>query len=361
MKKCLTMLTVAAMMVACGADNSKEQAAAAAIAKAKEAVDVKVAAATISNLDVCETYTAELKAYKEINVTPAAQGLHIKEILVDVGDTVTEGQVIAKLDDTTLKQLEIQLATTQDTYDRLKPVRNAGGVSEQQFVQTENTLNALKEQLDQLRKNTVITSPISGVVTARNFEVGDLFASMPLFHIMQVDKLKVKVYVSERYFPDVKLGQSVDISTDIYPGVEFTANVSRINPAIDPSTRTFEVEVTIPNSVIKKEEPKEDSEDSEETEEKSLRLVPGMSAKATFVMSQRNSVIVPAVAVQKQTGSADRFVFVIKDGVADYRFVKDGLRVGENIEILDGVQVGESVAITGLARLLDGKNVNIVE
>lgn len=358
------MLTVAAMMVACGAGDSKEQAAAAAIAKAKEAVDVKVAMATTDTLNVCETYTAELKAYKEINVTPAAQGLHIKEILVDVGDTVQEGQVLAKLDDTTLKQLEIQLATTQDTYDRLKPVHTAGGVSEQQFVQTENTLNALKEQLDQLRKNTVITSPISGIVTARNFEVGDLFASMPLFHIMQVDKLKVKVYVSERYFPDVKLGQSVDISTDIYPGVVFTANVSRINPAIDPSTRTFEVEVTIPNSVIKKEEPKEDSEESEETEEteeKSLRLVPGMSAKATFVMSTRNSVVVPAVAVQKQSGSSDRFVYVINDGMADYRIVKDGLRVGENIEILDGVEDGENVAITGLARLLDGKIVNVVE
>ena len=343
MKKCLTMLAVAAMMVACGADDSNKQAAADAAAKAKKAVDVKVASATVAQLDVCETYTAELKAIKENNITPAAQGLHIKEILVDVGDTVVEGQVLAKLDDTTLKQLEIQLATTQDTYDRLKPVHNAGGVSEQQFVQTENTLNALKEQLDQLRKNTVITSPISGVVTARNFEEGDLFASMPLFHIMQVDKLKVKVYVSERYFPNVELGQSVNISTDIYPGKVFTANVSRINHAIDPSTRTFEVEVTIPNRDDK------------------FKLAPGMSANATFTMSQRNSVIVPAVAVQKQTGSSDRFVYVVKDGVADYRFVKDGLRVGEFIEILDGVEDGEVVATTGLARLLDGKRVNVVE
>ena len=337
------MLAVAAMMVACGADDSNKQAAADVAAKAKKAVDVKVASATVAQLDVCETYTAELKAIKENNITPAAQGLHIKEILVDVGDTVVEGQVLAKLDDTTLKQLEIQLATTQDTYDRLKPVHNAGGVSEQQFVQTENTLNALKEQLDQLRKNTVITSPISGVVTARNFEEGDLFASMPLFHIMQVDKLKVKVYVSERYFPNVELGQSVNISTDIYPGKVFTANVSRINRVIDPSTRTFEVEVTIPNRDDK------------------FKLAPGMSANATFTMSQRNSVIVPAVAVQKQTGSSDRFVYVVKDGVADYRFVKDGLRVGEFIEILDGVEDGEVVATTGLARLLDGKRVNVVE
>lgn len=341
MKKCIMMLAVAAMMVACGGDDAKKKAAEAAAAKAKQAVDVKVAVATIDTMDVCETYTAELKAYKENNVTPAAQGLHIKEILVDVGDKVTEGQIIAKLDDTTLKQLDIQLQTTQDAYNRLKPVYEAGGVAEQQFVQTENSLEAIKEQKEQLSKNTTIKSPISGIVTARNFEEGDLFASMPLFHIMQVDKLKVKVYVSERYYPNVKLGASVNVTTDTYPGEVFEGKVTRINPSIEPSTRTFEVEVTIPN--------------------KDNRLAPGMSARATFTMSQRSNVVVPAVAVQKQTGSSERFVYVIKDGVADYRFVKDGLRKGENIEILDGVEAGESVAITGLARLLDGKNVNVVK
>ena len=340
MKKCLMMLAVAALMVACGGDDTKKKAAEAAAAKAKQAVDVKVAVATTSEIEVLETYTAELKAYKEINVTPMAQA-HIKDILVDVGDKVKEDQLIATLDDSNLKQLEIQLATTQDAYDRLKPVYEAGGVAEQQFVQTENSLNTLKEQVDYLRKNTVIKSPISGVVTARNFEKGDLFASMPLFHIMQVDKLKVKVYVSERYFPSVKLGQVVKVSTDIYPGEIFEGKVSRINPAIVASTRTFEVEVTIPNG--------------------DGRLAPGMSANATFVVATRNSVVVPAVAVQKQVGSAERFVYVIKDGKADYRFVKDGLRKDENIEILDGVKEGESVAITGLARLLDGKNVNVVK
>lgn len=341
MKKCLMMLAVAAMMVACGGDDAKKKAAEAAAAKAKEAVDVKVAVATIDTMDVRETYTAELKAYKENNVTPAAQGLHIKEILVDVGDTVKEGQVIAKLDNTTLKQLDIQLATTQDAYNRIKPVYDAGGVAEQQYVQTKNSLDAVKEQKDQLSKNTIIKSPISGVVTMRNFEEGDLFASMPLFHIMQVDKLKAKVYVSERYYPNVKLGASVDITTDSCDGEVFEGKVTRINPSIEPSTRTFEVEVTIPNG--------------------DGRLAPGMSARATFTMAQRSNVVVPAVAVQKQTGSAERFVYVIKDGVADYRFVKDGLRKGENIEILDGVEAGESVAITGLARLLDGKNVNVVK
>ena len=335
MKKSLIMLFVAASLVACDSETKKSEA------KEQEVVSIKVATAIIDTVKVDETYTAELKPFKENNITPAAQGLHIKQILVDVGDQVWEGQVIAKLDDTTLKQLEIQLATTQDTYDRLKPVYEVGGVSEQQFIQTENTLNALKEQVDQLRKNTVIKSPISGVVTARNFEVGDLFASMPLFHIMQLDKLKATVDVSEAYYTNVAIGDKVSFETDVYPGRVFEGQVSRINPAINAATRTFTVEVTIPN--------------------KDKELRPGMSSRAIFHMGEHESVMIPAVAVKKQTGSAERYVFVIKDGKAEYRFVKDGKRVGENIEITSGLKFGEQVAITGMTSLLDGCDVEIVK
>lgn len=335
MKKSLILLIAAAAMVACGSEEKKSAP------KTQGPVTVKVVAATTETIEIAETYTSEFKPFKENNITPAAQGLHIKEILADVGDTVKEGQLIVKLDDTTLKQLEIQLATTQDTYNRLKPVYEAGGVSEQQFVQTENALNALKEQVDQLRKNTIITSPISGVVTQRNFENGDLFASMPILHIMQIDKLKATVDVAEVYYSNVAVGQKVFFETDVYPGKVFEGVVSRINPAINASTRTFSVEVTIPNE--------------------GLELRPGMSSRATFVMSVRESVMVPAVAVKKQVGSAERYVFIVKDGKAEYRFVKDGKRSGENIEILDGVALGEQVATTGLTKLLDGCDVKIAQ
>ena len=335
MKKSLILLFVAASLVACGSEAKKGDV------KAQETVTVKVATAVVDTVGVEETYTAELKPFKENNITPAAQGLHIKQIMVDVGDTVREGQVIAKLDDTTLKQLEIQLATTQDTYNRLKPVYEAGGVSEQQFIQTENTLNALKEQVDQLRKNTIIKSPISGIVTQRNFEVGDLFASMPMFHIMQLDKLKATVDVAEVYYANVAVGDKVTFETDVYPGRKFEGQVSRINPAINAGTRTFSVEVTIPN--------------------KDRELLPGMSSRAIFNLSEHEAVIVPAVAVKKQIGSSERYVYVIKDGKAEYRFVNDGKRMGENIEIMDGLKAGEQVAITGISKLLDGCDVEVVK
>lgn len=340
------MLVAVATLVAC--DSEKK-----VVLKAQGPVTVKVATAAVDIIPLTETYTAEFKAFKENNVTPAVQGLHIKEILVDVGDTVKEGQVVVKLDDTTLKQLEIQLATAQDSYDRLKPTYDKGGVSEQQFIQAENALNALKEQVDQLRKNTVVKSPISGVVTARNFENGDLFASAPILHIMQTDKLKATVDVAEIYYSNVKEGMEVLFETDVYPDQTFVGTVSRITPAVNPQTRTFSVEVIVPNKF------KQNDMNSKTQVVEPLR--PGMSARATFVMGERESVMVPSVAVKKQIGSAERYVFVIKDGKAEYRFVKDGKRKGENIEVLDGVAVGEQIATTGITKLLDGCDVEIAE
>ena len=336
MKKSLIMLIAAVAMTAC-ASNDKNNEQTAEVVEA--AVLVKSATAELQTINLTETYTSEIKPYKENDVTPAVAGLHISEIKVDVGDHVTKGQVIVVMDQTTLKQQEINLATMQDNYDRMLPVHKAGGISDQQIVQLENQLNLQKEVVANLRKNSTIHSPLTGIVTARNFESGDLFAQAPILHIMQINQLKVKANISEQFFTTVKVGQKVTIETDLFPGEMFEGKVSRINPALDAATRTFGVEITIPNA-------KE-------------RLRPGMFARATFNMGERESVMIPDQALQKQVGSSERYVYVIKDGVAEYRFVKDGRRVGNLIEITDGLQAGEEVATTSFTHLMTGKKVEI--
>lgn len=332
------LIFAAAAMVAC---NSNEKSAATEeVAAESSAVAVKTRVAEMVTVDLTETYTSEILPYKENNITPAAQGLHIDKIMVDVGDRVKAGQVVVTLNRTNLKQLELNLATIQDTYDRMVPVHAAGGISDQQLTELQNSLSLQQEIVDHMRQNSEIVSPISGVVTARNFEDGDLFASAPILHIMQIDRLKVMANVSEQYYPNVKVGQKVDIHVDIYPGEVFEGTVSRINPALDSATRTFGVEVTIPNT--------------------NERLRPGMYARATFNMGQRTSVMVDDVAVQKQSGSSERYVYVVKDGVVDYRLVRDGRHVNGMVEILSGVEPGEEVAITSFVRLMDGKSVEVV-
>lgn len=337
MKKILIMITAMAALTACGSKEAKSQEATAN--KVEAGVLVKSATAELQKVALNETYTSEIKAYKENDITPAVAGLHISEIKVDVGDRVTKGQVLVVMDQTTLKQQEINLATTQDSYDRMKPVHEAGGVSDQQIIQLENQLNLQKEVVENLRKNSTLLSPITGIVTARNFEAGDLFAQMPILHVMQINQLKVMANISEQYYTQVKVGQEVNIEVDIFPGETFTGKVSRINPALDATTRTFGVEVTIPNA-------KE-------------RLRPGMYARTTFHLGDRESVLIPDMALQKQVGSSERYVYVIKNGVAEYRLVKDGRRVGDKIEILEGLSAGEVVATTSFTRLMSGKKVEI--
>lgn len=331
------MLIAAFALMGCASNSTENKQTTAPVEE--PAVIVKTATAELQSVNVTETYTSEIKPYKENDITPAVAGLHISKIKVDVGDHVRKGQVLVVMDQTTLKQQELNLATTEDSYNRMKPVHEAGGVSDQQMIQLENQLNLQREVVENLRKNSTILSPITGIVTARNFESGDLFAQMPILHIMQINKLKVMANVSEQYYTSVKVGQPVSIEVDIFPGEVFEGKVSRINPALDAATRTFGVEITIPNG-------KE-------------RLRPGMYARATFSMGERENVMIPDQALQKQTGSSERYVYVIKDGVAEYRFVKDGRRVGDKIEILEGLTAGEQVATTSFTRLFSGKKVEV--
>ena len=337
MRKSLMLIALAATMVGCGSNATKSTGAAPV---AEEAVVIKTCTAQTMDMVIEETYTSEILPYKQNDITPAAQGLHIDKILVDVGDRVKEGQVIVTMNRTNLKQLEINLATIEDSYNRMKPVHASGGISDQQMLELENSLNLQREVVENMRNNSEIKSPISGVVTARNFENGDLFTSMPILHIMQIDKLKVKANISEQYYPNVKVGDKVNITVDIYPNEVFEGKISRINPALDAATRTFGVEITIPNS--------------------NERLRPGMFARATFHMGDVEGVMIDDVAIQKQAGSAERFVYVIKDGVAEFRFVRDGRRVGNKVSIVEGLEAGEQVATTSFVRLSDGKAVEVI-
>ena len=208
----------------------------------------KSAVAEEASVQLTEVFTSEIEPYKENDITPAASGVHIDRIYVEVGDPVREGQLVVTLDPTQYTQQLVQLKTVEDDYNRLLPVYEAGGISTQQIEQAKAQLDVQREVVANLKKNIEVRSPISGVVTARNYESGDLFAQQPILHIMQIDPLKVIANISEQYFPNVKVGMPVKLAVDIFPDEEFTGTVSLIYPALDPTTRTFKVEVKVPNA-----------------------------------------------------------------------------------------------------------------
>lgn len=295
----------------------------------------KTVAAESATVRMTETFTSEIEPYRENDITPAASGVHIDRILVDVGDRVKKGDLLVTLDPTQYNQQLVQLRTIEADYNRLLPVFKAGGISKQQIDQARAQRDVQREVVANLKKNIEVRSPITGVVTARNYESGDLFAQQPILHVMQIEPLKVFVNISEQFFPYVKVGMPVDVQVDIFPDKKFTGTVSLIYPALDPATRTFRVEVRLPNN------------------DGTLR--PGMFARTNFDMGKKKGVMVPDVAVQKQVGTADRYLYVIKgDSVAERRRVEVGRQVGDRVDILSGVAPGEKVAVTALSKLYDG-------
>ena len=166
--------------------------------------------------------------------------VRIDNIYVEVGQAVGQGQLLAKMDPTQFNQTQVQLANLQADHDRIKAVYEAGGISKQQLEQSETSLKVQQEAYNNLKANIELRSPISGVVTARNFDPGDLYSgAMPVLTIMQTNTLKVTVAVSEQYFQQVKLNMPAEIRVAMYADKVFSGKDSLITPAIDAATRTF--------------------------------------------------------------------------------------------------------------------------
>ncbi|MFI3319145.1 MAG: efflux RND transporter periplasmic adaptor subunit [Rikenellaceae bacterium] len=340
MKRVVICAVALATMVGCGASpESKKENATAGEAQAATKSLTRVAKAEATTINQTESFTSEIKAYKENDITPAASGVRIATITVDVGDKVRAGQVLATLDPTLYDQQMISVGNLRADYERLKPVYEAGGISKQTLDQAKTALDVQEEIARNIKKNIELISPISGVVTLRNGEAGDLFSNQPILHIAQIDRLKVNVDIPEQFYTKVKVGMPVELALDIYGDETFDGKVSLIYPSLNSQTRTFTVEVTVPNGTDK--------------------LRPGMFARSTFNMGEKEAILVSDVAVQKQFGSAENFVYVIKGGKAERRSIKTGRQVGGMIDILSGVAVGEDVAITGFSRLSDGVEVEV--
>ncbi len=336
MKKFFLIAFAAVALVGCKA--KKEQSTQTA---KDERVAVKIEAAVTEQINLTEVFTSEILANKTNEITPAAAGVHINQIMVEVGDHVSKGQLIVKLDPTQYNQQLVLLKNYEDDYHRLLPVYEAGGITAQQLDQAKAQLDVQREVVDNLLKNINVVSPISGVVTARNYESGDLFAQQPILQIMQINPLKVVVNISEQYFKDVKIGMPVQMNVDLFPDKEFMGKVSLIHPAFDPASRTFTVEVNVSNT--------------------DNLLRPGMYARTTFNMGKKEGVMVTDIAIQKQMGSNERYLFIDKDGIAERRTVTVGRQVGEQVDIISGVEPGDKIIVSGLSKVFDGAEIKVVE
>jgi len=308
----------------------------------KEDTKVKVytTVAQLEPVDKTATYTANVRAEVINQITPAMPG-RIEKIYVEIGNRVSKGQLLVQMESSTLQQQNTQLVNLERDYTRYSELLKVGGIAQQQVDQIKTQIDVLRTAIKSIQDNTQLRSPINGIVTARNYDNGDVFAQFPILTVQQLNPLKAIINVSESYFSKVKLGMLVNIQLDVYENETFTGKVNLIYPTIDAATHTFGVQVSIDN--------------------KDMKVRPGMYGRVTLNFGTGQSILVPDIAVQKQTGSNDKFVFAIENGIARYRKVELGQHLGDNYEILSGVNAGDVIVTAGHARLIEGTEVEIIK
>ena len=326
----------AVALAACGS-GEKEAATTEVV---EELPKVEIQKVYSQDVDQVAEYTATVEAYKTNNITTSTPN-RIKDILVDVGYKVAKGQKVVVLDNVNIEQLKVRLDNIEREYNRAVELLNIGGGTQQAVDQLKTELDAARRQYENMVENTVLVSPINGVVTARNYDPGDMTGGDPILTIEQLRPVKVLVNVSEGEFTKVKKGMKVDIKLDVYGDEVFTGTVSLIHPTIDPATRTFTVEIDIMNN--------------------DERVRPGMFARVSMNFGTSQHVVVPDRAIVKQTGSGDKYVYAYKDGKVSFDKVELGQRLDNAYEVISGIEDGAEVVITGQTRLSNGAEVEVLK
>ena len=306
-----------------------------------EIQNVRIQQATERQVEQTYELTATVQPDAKNSIAPSAPG-RIRNILVEVGQHVSKGQKLVQMDVANLSNLETQIENVKRIYKRTQELFNVGGASQQDLDNAKLQLDVAQTNLKNLTENTFLLSPINGVVTARNYDNGDMYSGqIPVLTIMNINPVKLLINVSESFYAQVKVGMNVKVGFDVFGNQNFQGKVNLIYPTIDDRTRTFAVEVKLNNN--------------------NNKIRPGMFARVTLEFGKVKHLVVLDKSIMKQAGSGDKYVYVYHDGKVQYKHVEIGRRVDADYEILSGLTVGEQVVVAGQAKLVDGAEVKVVK
>ena len=300
---------------------------------------VEVAPAEMRALNLSEEFTAQLEAKVVNNITAQAGG-RLKQLLVKVGDRVGAGQAVARMEATQAAQAQIQLADAKTNFARMDELYKVGGVSKAQWEQAKSAVDQAKLAYGNAAENTVLRSPISGFVTAKNYDNGHMTSpQLPVVVIQQIAPVKAVIGVSEQYYSYLKKGAAATLSVDALGEETFSGIVTNIFPTLDPVTHTVSTEIEIAN--------------------KDLKLRPGMYARVHLDFGTKEALTVPDKAIVRQAGSGARYVYVFSGGKAVYRAVELGQQQGDLYEVVSGLNAGDQVIISAPSNLKNGLSVKL--
>ena len=286
--------------------------------------------------------TAVLEGYETMNVSPSLTGI-IEKRFKDVGDHVSTGDLLVRMDQNQLIQAKLNLANLETEMKRMDALLAGGNVTQQTYDKTKMGYEQAKQQVEFLQNNTFFKATFPGVVSARNYESGELFnGARPILTVVQLNMLKAIIDVPEAYFPKIKAGMKLNIISDIYPDTKFPAVIETIYPTVDAATHTFQCKVKIPNG--------------------SMKLRPGMYVHTAVNVGKVKVLAVPYQSVLKLTGSNERYLFLNENGFAKRVTVEAGQRFNRFVEVIsDEVVEGGQVVTQGQARLIDGVELQVMD
>jgi RND family efflux transporter MFP subunit len=338
-----------------------------------------------------------LAAADEVTISSQAEGV-VRGVLADLGDPVKAGQTLVEIDREKLqytldeqraaharaltrygasesgrlppveetadvRKAAAELAQAKQSHERASELHKRTLISQQALEDADTALrlkaasydaalqnarnlradvdasDATMKLADRQLRDTLIRAPFDGYVQKRMVSVGELVKDqMPVMTVVRVDPLKLMAEIPERMAPWIKVGQSLDLRVDAFPGTTFAATVSRISPAVNTQTRTFAFEAAAPN--------------------RDARLKPGTFARVLLETSLVEQVLtVPYAAMQYRYGVYR--VFTVEGHRLTVHELKTGDRVGDRMEIQGGVKLGDHVVLTDVDNLADGMNVTV--
>lgn len=309
-------------------------------------VPVETSAPTRGDVYAMYTGTAPIEAFAEADVI-AKVGGEIRQLLVEEGDEVKKGQVLARLDGERLKlelnESEAKLRKLQRDYERNVDLQAKGLISDGDFEKIKYEMEALEAafNLASLELDyTQIRAPIDGVIAERYVKIGNTISEgEALFRVTSLDPLVAYLHVPEREYRNITAGQPVGIEIDALRGETIIAAVSRVSPIVDPQTGTFKITVEI-------------------SDEK-RRMKPGMFGRLSVIYDvHENALQIPRSALVENEGASS--VFVVDGDRAIRRAVETGYGNQGKVEIVSGLQEGDQVVTVGHASLKQDSRVTVI-
>lgn len=342
-----TMVVIVGVVFAILMTNTAESTAQTSN-KISTAYSVSVITANKQNIAENFSVVGTITANNDVVILSETSGRIVK-VHAEVGDYKQAGSVLVEVDD---ELKEAAYKTAKMTYDKAKKdlerfesLYKESSISESQIEQSRWNFQNAEAQFIVARRqyrDTKITTPISGIVTARPVNVGTMLQGTPqptvVANVVDISKLKVKISVSEKDVFKLKIGDAVDVTTDVYPGVSFDGRVSTVSVKADEA-HTYPVEVILNN-------------DSKHP------LKAGMFGSVSFSSRTNDQrIVIPREAI---VGSVkEPKVYVVESNTAKIRPIVVGKEMGTNVEVLSGITIGEVVVVNGQNNLKDNVAVTV--